>query len=289
MKCSAAKFKALIDLHTHSRFSDGSDQPEALIEIAARAGCTTIALTDHDTVGGVAIAQAKGAELGVNVIAGVELSCHTPNRTVHLLGYFLDVSDISFQEHLEAQRDLRNRRNQVLIERLNVLGLAITMDQVLEHVGNESVGRPHVAAALVANGYCETIDEAFRRWLSQGAPGYVERQELPVEEGIAWIKAAGGVASWAHPMTPKEYADTDLQPDLELMVSAGLVGLECWYSRYEASQRTRLTKLARKAGLIPTGGSDYHGTFKADIALGVGQGDLRVPDEVVDELKSRLP
>lgn len=281
-------FNILIDLHTHSSISDGSDSPARLVELAAAAGCTTLALTDHDTTDGISEARDRGIELGVEVIAGIELSCHTPRRTIHLLGFLPHFDDALLQSRLRTQRELRGQRNERLLLRLNDIGLAITADDVARHGRGSSVGRPHFAAALMERGYVSSIDEAFRRFLSDGSKGHVERRGLPAAEGIEWIREAGGVAVWAHPYTPVKFGGSDLQPDLDQLIEAGLGGLECWYGRYDQKVRRRLARIAEQRGLIATGGSDYHGSYKPDLFIGSGTGNLDVPESALTDLQALL-
>lgn len=279
----------VIDLHTHSLRSDGSDSPAALVEAAAAAGCEALALTDHDTVSGIAEAVGAAHRRGIELISGVELSCHTATRNIHLLGYFVDSTDTLFLERLESQQQLRNQRNAGLAARLDEMGLRVDLDEVEQIAGGESVGRPHFALAMVRRGYVSSIDEAFVRYLGDGGSAYVQRQELSAREAIDWITQAGGVASWAHPYPRGLYDFSSIEPVLEELVSYGLVGLEARYSRYDRDQRRRLVRLARKYELIATGGSDYHGTYKPDLAIAVGLGDLSVPYEVISQLRQQLP
>lgn len=277
----------MIDLHTHSFFSDGSDSPAKLLELAKTAGCEAISLTDHDTIDGISEALLAADAHGVELIAGVELSCHTSTRNIHILGYFVDHTDEIFKERLVSQQRLRNERNQRLVERLNELDMAITLTEVEQIAGVGSIGRPHFAAAMVNHGYVSSIEEAFLRFLANGGPAYVERQELPADIAIQWIKEAGGVASWAHPEWRGLGEAPNIEPVVEELASFGLTGIEALYSRYGSDQRKGLKRLAKKHGLVATGGSDYHGTYKPDLSLGRGVGDLAVPYEVIAELRAK--
>jgi 3',5'-nucleoside bisphosphate phosphatase len=278
----------LIDLHTHSNYSDGSDEPAALVDRAVDAGCTALALTDHDTTEGLDLAAQRATERGIELIPGIELSCHSANRAVHLLGYFIDRTDAVLQERLTNQRRLRDERNDRLILRLAELGITMSMEDVAAEAGAGAIGRPHFAAVLVRQGHASSIDDAFVRFLADDAPAHVHRRELPVAHAIALIHEAGGVAVWAHPMTPWVKHINDLDADLNEMIDAGLDGIEARYARYDGDVRRQLVKLARRHSIVATGGSDYHGTFKPDLAIGAGLGDLDVPYEVIPELRERI-
>ncbi len=280
---------ALIDLHLHSHYSDGSDPPARVVELAVAAGLTAIALTDHDTMSGLHEAKTRANELGLGFITGVELSCHTGSRNVHLLGYGIDPANSRFGELLLTQQAARSERNVLLAARLSELGLEIDLDEVVALAGPDSVGRPHFAAILMRCGHVSSIDEAFARYLGDGRPAFIERRELRAPDAIRSIHEAGGIASWAHPF-PRRSAATDvssIEGDLEELSDAGLDALEAWYGRYESDVRRRLRRLASRSGLLVTGGSDYHGTFKPDLHVGIGLGDLAVPDEVIDLIMSR--
>jgi len=279
---------SLIDLHVHSNHSDGSDSPGELVRLAGEAGVTAFALTDHDTLTGLPEAVAAGSAAGIEVIPGVELSCHTSRRTIHVLGYFLDITDRPLQELLADQRTLRGDRNLRLARRLQNIGVSISVEEAQAVAGNDSTGRPHFAAVLVRKGYARTIDEAFATYLAEGRPGYVQRAELAVIDAVRIVHAAGGVAVWAHPFRRSEERYDDIKEDLDEIVEAGVDGMECWYGRYSQDVRRQLVRMARKSGIVPSGGSDYHGTYKRDLFLGVGVGDLRVPESALTELRSRI-
>src|ERR1700694_2034698 len=191
----------MIDLHTHSNFSDGTDSPERLADLAASAGCAAFALTDHDGVDGLArcheAAQAKGVEL----VPGCEISCSGPSGSMHVLVYFVGEEDGPMQQALLGLQKSREHRNQVMIDQLARLGLSVTYEEVLEEAGGHGVGRPHVAAVLVRKGTVATMDEAFDQWLSPGRPGYVEKQRLGPDEATRLAHSSGGGAVLAHPLS----------------------------------------------------------------------------------------
>jgi predicted metal-dependent phosphoesterase TrpH len=280
----------MIDLHTHSSHSDGSDSPEHVVELAAAAGVSVLSLTDHDTTAGLAAATARAADLEITFVPGIELSCHTSDRTVHLLGYGFDPNDLSLGELLRGQISARNERNSQLVERLNDLGYEISMEEVLSFTDGGTVGRPHVARALVERRYVSSIEAAFEELLADDRPAYIDRRELSAVDAITAVHAAGGVTAWAHParMATSAFDERQLQPALDELIEAGLDAIESWYSTYDPDRRRAMVRLARRNDLLPTGGSDYHGTYKPDLAVGIGRGDLQVPNDVWDELQSRL-
>ncbi len=277
----------MIDLHTHSTCSDGSDRPERIPELAAAAGCTAVALTDHDTLAGLSAARARAAELGVGFVSGCEVACAFRRASAHVLVYFVEGGDGPFQDELVRLRADRVTRNRRLIARLGELGIPITYDEVLaEAASEEAVGRPHVAAVLVASGVANSIPDAFDRWLGDGRPGYVPKARLTPGEVATLARASGGVAVLAHPFTLGLGA-TGLAEAVRELAESGFAGLEVFYGRYSPDQRAALATLAQRTGLVATGGSDYHGTVKADLAVGTGRGDLAVPGRALDDLLAR--
>ncbi len=280
----------MIDLHTHSRVSDGTDPPARVVELAAEVGCSALSLTDHDSLGGLAEARARAAELGVTLVPGCEVSC-VPVGTggLHVLVYFVDDETSPLGEELTRLRADRQSRNAALVERLVDLGVPISYEDVVAEAGSEAgVGRPHFAAAMVRAGTVESVDEAFDRYLANGRPAYVSKARLTAADVIGLAGASGGVAVVAHPLS-WGLEEPDLATAISRLAAEGLVGIECVYGRYSPDQRSRLGQLARRFGLVATGGSDYHGAAKPDLAVGTGTGDLRVPDRVVDQLAARRP
>jgi predicted metal-dependent phosphoesterase TrpH len=277
----------VIDLHTHSTVSDGSDPPAQVAELAAAAGCAALALTDHDRIDGVEEARARGRALGVEVVGGCELSCATQRGTMHVLAYFVDGEGPLGQElvRLQQARDERNRR---LADRLAELGLPVNLEEMEEEAGGPGVGRPHAAAVLVAKGVVASLQEAFDRYLAKGRPGYVDKERLSPADAVGVVRASGGVAVLAHPKSL--VADVaDLAPAIAELAELGLAGLEAHYGRYTPGERQELAALAGRHGLVATGGSDYHGTYKPDLRVGTGGGDLCVPDHALEELAARRP
>jgi len=280
----------VIDLHTHSTVSDGSDAPRRIPELAAEAGCSAVALTDHDRLDGVEEARSRAEELAITLIAGCELSCASPAAagSMHVLVYFVEPTEGALQDKLAELQTVRDRRNHALAERLEDLGLPVSYDEMQEEAGGSGAGRPHAAAVLVRKGVVGSVGEAFERWLGDGRPGYVERTRLEPAEALRLVGESGGVASVAHPLSMK-MTGADLEATMSELAGLGLVGMECIYGRYSPEEREGLAAIARRLGLVVTGGSDHHGTYKPDLRVGVGRGDLEVPDETLDELAARRP
>lgn len=268
------------DLHAHTTASDGTLSPTALVELAARVGLGAIAVTDHDHVGGLDEARAAGARLGVEVIAGIELSVTHPVGDVHLLGYFVDDRSPPLLAELARLRDVRERRAEIIVERLNALGVAVTLAEVEREAAGGALGRPHVARALVKRGAVASVAEAFDRYLADGRPAAVPKAKLSARDAIALLHAAGGVAVLAHAVTIPEASREPLVRELSAL---GLDGLEVHHSKHDATMREALGALASELRLVPTGGSDFHGENKPDVALG----SVTVGAEVVAALRGR--
>ena len=280
----------MIDLHTHSTVSDGSEEPERIVELAHEVGCSAVALTDHDSLDGLGRARARADELGIRLVPGCEVSC-VPIATggVHVLVYFVDDPASPLGSELDRLRDDRRTRNLALVERLHELGVQVTFAMAAAHAGTEAgVGRPHFAQAMVDVGAVGSVDEAFTRYLSNGGLAYVPKGRLTVADVCRLARDSGGVAVLAHPTTVGLEGDA-LAGAVREMAEAGLGGLEAVYGRYSPQTRTALGNLARRFGLVPTGGSDFHGATKPDLFVGTGTGDLKVPDRVLDQLASARP
>lgn len=254
----------MIDLHTHSTYSDGTDPPADLVRAAYAAGLRILALTDHDCTDGLPEATATAVELrGLEIIPGIELSCEHDDREVHVLGYFLQTENAELQARLAELRQARLTRASRMLDKLDEIGKPLGRDRVAEIAGTGSFGRPHLARAMMEAGHVSSIDEAFARYLTRGKPAYVPRPRLSIPAAIALIGGAGGVASIAHP-----WGIDNLPGVLSVAAAAGLAGLEAHYGRYDARRVEELAALAAGHGLVATGGSDYHGANKPDVALG---------------------
>jgi len=267
-----------VDLHTHSTASDGLLSPADLVRLAATIGLTTIALTDHDTTEGIDEAFRAGIENRVEVIPGIELSCSVQAGEVHLLGYYIDHQSNDLQELLTSFRVARRDRVVHIVERLHDSGVRVDLDRVRELGSGGSIGRAHVARALVESGEVSSVNEAFDRYLSRGRPGYVERPRLTPTQAVELVHRSSGLAVLAHP-----YTVDGLDATLNELVGAGLDGLEVYYGLYNSEQHAQLARLAHVHGLIPTGGSDFHGSGERE---GRELGTAPVPSETVDLLRA---
>lgn len=279
----------MIDLHIHSTNSDGSEPPERLVELGRQAGLRAMALTDHDTMDGVEDFLAACRACGMTGIAGVEISAAIDEGpgTLHILGYGLDPHHPLVQESLGRVLEGRAWRNEQILEKLNELGLELDWAEVQACAGEDIVGRPHIAQALIDRDYVSAMDEAFDKYLAKGRPAYVDRYRLYPEEGIRMIRESGGVAVIAHPFS-WETDEVRLEAGLRTLQALGLGGIEAVYSEYTPEQTVTLLRLAKRLGLLVTGGSDFHGLAKPDIALGRGFGALDVPDTCLPPLLSAL-
>jgi len=256
-----------IDLHTHSSHSDGSLSPRQLVQLAKDRRLRAIALTDHDTVAGLEEALEAGKELGVEVVPGVEISAQYPPGTMHILGYYLRASNRELLGALKKLQQARAARNPKIIQRLQGLGLEITTTEVLDLSGGQ-VGRPHIAKALVNKGYVSSIDEAFSRYLKKGAVAYVEKFRFPPEEAIAIIRRAGGIAVLAHPFTLGINKVDELVLLVHELAKIGLEGIEVFYPDHTEEMAIVYEDVAKRLGLVCTGGSDFHGNFRDHSDLG---------------------
>jgi len=296
----------VIDLHCHSTCSDGTDTPEALAELAVRAGLRAVALTDHDTVDGFEAFDRACTAHGLRAIRAAEISCLEDGASIHVLCYFISEDPGSeLRRLLRTLAGDRTSRNEELLTRLAELGYdRVTMAEVLQTAGPEtaSVGRPHVADALLRLYPREfaTRQAVFDELLGSNGRAYVRKARISIAEASAAARRDGAVTVLAHPLISLmgevraddrtlDAIEGRLEPALKRLASMGLTGVECYYSRHDALEAAHLVALARRQGLVPTGGSDYHGAKKPDIALGIGTGSLAVPDGLLDELEAARP
>lgn len=273
-----------VDLHLHSTASDGSVPPAELVELAHRNRLTTIALTDHDTQDGIPEAREAAARMGIELIPGAELSLQYDGG-MHLVVLWLEPGSGPLQDRLAWLRDGRDVRNTQILAALASAGIEVTADEVAVQAGAGTIGRPHIAAVMVRKGYVADISSAFALWLGRGCPAYVERPRLAPEEGVDLARQSGAVPVLAHPHTLGITNARDMSRLLGDLLDAGLVGLESWYSGYHRHEREGYADLARRFGLVASGGSDFHGDYKPGLQPGIGYGDLVVPERVVEELR----
>ncbi|WP_326699680.1 PHP domain-containing protein [Streptomyces sp. NBC_01754] len=270
-----------IDLHTHSTASDGTDTPAELVARAAAAGLDVVALTDHDTVGGHAEAAAALPE-GLTLVPGAELSCRAGGVGLHILAYLFDPAEPELARERELVRDDRVPRAKAMVDKLRELGVPLTWERVARIAGDGSVGRPHVATALVELGVVDSVSDAFSpAWLGDGGRAYAEKHELDPFEAVRLVKAAGGVTVFAHPLAVKRGAVVAESVIAEL-AAAGLDGIEVDHMDHDAPTRARLRALAAELELLPTGSSDYHGTRKT-----VRIGEYTTDPEIYGEITRR--
>lgn len=279
-----------IDLHTHSTASDGTDSPGELVQAAAAAGLDVVALTDHDTVGGFTEASAALERLGrpLTLVRGAELSCRIADVSMHMLAYLFDPEEPALAGEMERVRNDRFRRAEVMVERCRALGAPITWEQVRRIAGDGSVGRPHVATALMEAGTVASIAEAFTAsWIGSGGRAYVEKHELDPFHAIRLVKYAGGVTVFAHPAAVKRGAVVARSVIVDL-AAAGLDGIEVDHIDHDPATRERLRALAADTGLLVTGSSDYHGSRKT-VPLGANTTDPAVFDALVSRATGLRP
>ena len=257
-----------VDLHMHSTASDGSRSPAEVVRAAKRASLAAIALTDHDTVAGLDEAGAVGLELGVRIVNGVELSAVEGDTETHLLGLHLRDTAV-LERGLGELREMRGRRAARIVTLLQSQGVQITLDDVLLQAGGGAIGRPHVARALVADGWAADVRDAFDRYLGAGRPAYVAKDQLRMREAIAMVHAAGGLAILAHP------GGGGTRERIEVLVALGLDGVEVKHPSHSPQDVARLRAAVDQLGLIPSGGSDWHGAADGPRTIGM----MNVPAE----------
>lgn len=277
----------MIDLHMHSIYSDGTNTPEELVKMAEERGLKAIALTDHDTVGGVVPLLAAGADSPVETVPGIELSAECARGTMHILGYFIDHTCEVLLEKINTVREGREERNKEILKKLNKLGYRLMWSDVEEQTGADVVGRPHFAQALVERKLVKNKKAAFDLLLAKGRPAYAERYRYTARECIELINQAGGVSVLAHPATI--YLPEDqLKGLVKGLAVYGLGGIEAYYAEHHPENMIRFKSWADEMGLVCTGGTDFHGGNTPDLKLGSGFGQLHVPDEALDQLKAKF-
>lgn len=273
-----------VDLHVHSTASDGTLTPSELVGRALETGLQAMALTDHDTMVGWDEAVAAADGTGLELIPGTELSLEYEGG-MHLLVLWLQPGPGPLQDRLEELRRGRNERNSRVLEALRHHGIDISEEELAEEAGGGTVGRPHIASLMMRKGHVPDIATAFELWLGRGRPGYASRVRLSAAEAIGLARSSGAVPVLAHPHTLGISRAEAMAKLLHELTDHGLVGLESIYSSYQRHERDGYSRLARRFGLVPSGGSDFHGGYKPGLELGVGYGDLHVGESVLEELR----
>ena len=287
------KKKATVDLHIHSNASDGTFSPKDILNKAQQIGLKAISITDHDTLEGSRQALKNGISDSIQFITGVEISTSLPPEyglkgSCHILGYGIHLEDPRLNETLNTLQGARRNRNPRIIEKLNALNIPITMDDVLHLVSGNQAGRPHIAKALVEKGHADSISEAFDRYLGVGQPAYVDKYRITCSRAIEIIDHAGGVAVLAHPYLLNSNAGNNFEKLLRFLISEGIKGIEVYYPEHTHKITQYYKEIANKYSLVPTGGSDFHGTLRPDIQMGSGCSNLYVPYSTYEQLVATI-
>lgn len=275
-----------IDLHTHSWFSDGTKSPAELVQLAAKSGVTALAVTDHDTMDGVEEALSAGAEYGVEVVPGLEISVVHNKKSLHILGYYADSSNPELASALAALQGEREQRNTKIIEKLQSLGIDATVEELKKISGVGQTGRPHIAKLLMNHGVVRSMPQAFDEYLKKDAKAYVSRFAYSAEDAIELITGAGGLAVLAHPIQVDRSLNS-LSTLLPVLKSYGLDGIETYYPTQSKKMRKRIRKFAEENELFLTGGSDYHGDIRPGTRL-AGGNNVFVPPELLKKMHEKL-
>ena len=277
-----------IDLHCHSTASDGSLSPTAVVELAVSNGLSALALTDHDTTDGIAEAAAAAAKAGLDFLAGIEISCEYPYPgTMHLLGYGVRPESPVLQNLTAALLAGRDNRNPKIIAKLQELGVAITMQEIEQEAGGNVLGRPHIAAILLRKGYVSSVKQAFDKYLAPGGLAYFDKERLTAKQAVQMVLDCGGLPVLAHPIQLRTENDAQLERIVKDMIDIGLTGIEVIHSDHDEAMVEKYTRLAKRYDLLQTGGSDFHGKSKKDIALGWAHG-RRIPRRCFDALAEKV-
>ena len=275
----------MIDLHTHSTESDGTLTPQELMQLASDIGLSAIALTDHDTVGGLSKAKPVAESLGIELVPGIELSTDYNGTEVHMLGFYIDDTNPAFLKKLQEFIDSRNLRNEKMAFLLQKEGFSITLEDLYREYPDSVITRAHFARYLVEHGYVKDRDTVFRKYLGDNCRCYVPREKITPFEAIDLIHLGGGLAFFAHPILCHMNHDR-LRFFVRDLKEAGLTGMEAVYSMNSPGDERNMKKLAQEFDLLISGGSDFHGENKPYIHLGTGKGNLRIPDSILDAIKA---
>lgn len=278
--------KSCVDLHVHSNKSDGSISPSDLISEARKKGLTAFALTDHDTVEGIEEAIKAAENEDVRVIPGIELSTEYEGKDIHIVGLFIDKEQPAFRKKIQEFVDSRILRNQKMCQKLTEAGCPLTYEELVGEFPDSVITRAHYAQILLKKGYTKSLKEAFERYIGDRGPCFVPREKITPEDGIKLILSAKGIPVLAHPLLYK-MGEERLQKLIDRLKNAGLQALEAIYSTYTPSEEKQMCELAKRNGLLISGGSDFHGNAKPGLEIGTGYGKLYVPEEILCNLEKR--
>lgn len=278
-----------IDLHTHTTASDGTLTPVELITYAIQKKLSAIAITDHDTLKGILQAKANVYDTEIEIISGIEFSTNTNTMKsdIHILGLYIDETNLEFTNWLAGVLSDREDRNQRMVDKLCSIGLPLTLDEVVKNSTNGVITRAHFANTLLKKGYIHQLDDAYKKYIGNGCVAYVQKETLTPEEAISRILKCGGIPVLAHP-TLYNLDLRQLESLIRDLSLAGLVGIEGIYPLYTKAQTRYIQEFAAQFNLLVTGGSDFHGLNKPRIDLGVGHGNLNVPYTILEGLKNYL-
>ena len=278
-----------IDLHVHSTASDGSYTPTEVVGLAQKAGLRYFALTDHDTVDGVAEAMAAAKDIPeLDVVPGIELSCYYEKREIHIVGLFVDYQDENFLSELGKLKDAREERNEKMVQSFVNDNIPLTIEELQHGNPNSVITRAHFARVLVEKGICKNKEEAFDKYLGIGCKYYLPKPQITPEHVLRLIKDAKGVPILAHPYSYR-FERHEVIKLLDTLIPLGLKGMECYYSTYDMGQTQDLRSIALSKNLLVSGGSDFHGIIKPTISIGTGRNNLCIPETLLDAIKGQLP
>ncbi len=281
-----------IDLHIHSTASDGTLSPVEILTMARSLKLAAIAITDHDTIDGSKELIAHGIPSDIQFLTGVEISASWPSNfyrigSLHILGYGIRLNDHLLNQTLDALQEARKNRNPQIIERLNNFGFHISMDDIIKEAGTDGqIGRPHIAQVMIKKGFVASINEAFDQYLGTGRPAYVDKYRVECSRAIEIIQAAGGIPVLAHPVLMQMESRENLEKFVVTLTEMGLKGIEVYYPEHTPENTAFYQTIAKKNGLMMTGGSDFHGSLKPTIQMGSGKGSLSVPYGLFEKLIS---
>ncbi len=273
-----------IDLHIHTTFSDGTKTPQEIVQLAIQKGLTAIAITDHDTLDGCSEAVEAGKRSGLEIVPGVEISVRFQEKSLHLLGYFLDIENSRLISGLHTIQAGRKIRNEQILQKLQSRGIDISFEELARISETGEIGRPHIAVLLQQKGFVRSLDEAFQKYIGNGACCYAARPEFSAQKAIDLIHCAGGLAFWAHPFSSLG-DEASVSRFLKDLACIGIDGVEVYYPTQGEKARTLLLQLAAELGLLVSGGSDYHGSIRKGSSLAGGK-ELMIPYSLLEQMQA---